>query len=158
MYSPIAIQLTDGQRNKIRCAFRNKRGVTIQLSESQLRKKGSDYIALTEQQIKSIQQRIKDRTGLRLTLSEEQLRKNHEGGFLPLVFAGIGALAALLSGGAAVANSVIDYKDKKKRLEETKRHNLAMERIQVGRGLKKKNSSINKPHYPKIRTRKNLKF
>jgi hypothetical protein len=48
-----------------------------------------------------------------LELNYEQIRINHSGGFLPLIFAGIGALGALLGGGAAIANSVIDKTQKR---------------------------------------------
>jgi hypothetical protein len=50
--------------------------------------------------------------GLELELNYDQIRINHSGGFLPSIFAGIGALGALLGGGAAIANFVIDAKHK----------------------------------------------
>jgi hypothetical protein len=64
-----------------------------------------------------------------LELNYEQIRINHSGGFLPLIFAGIGALGALLGGGAAIANSVIDPKHKSADEEEIKRHNKEMKRM-----------------------------
>lgn len=57
----------------------------------------------------------------------EQIRINHSGRFLPLLFTGIGALGALVGGGAAVANSIIDTKHKNAE-EEIKRHNIEMEK------------------------------
>lgn len=64
------------------------------------------------------------------------IKKNNEktGGFLPLIFAGLGALGALIGGASAVTNAVINKKSKDKQLEEQIRHNKIME----GKGIKKK--------------------
>lgn len=58
-----------------------------------------------------------------------------KGGILPLIplFAALGALGSLGGGAAAVAKAVNDAKSASKTLEETKRHNKAMESI--GKGL-----------------------
>jgi hypothetical protein len=57
------------------------------------------------------------------------------GGILPLIpiFAALGALGSLAGGGAAVAKAVSDSKVASKTLQETERHNKAMEA--VGKGL-----------------------
>lgn len=141
--------LTPGQQAKIRTAYKQGNGVSIQLSKEQLLKNnGKDKISLTQKQYNEINKsRVKGK-GCRLVLSNRQLQENYKGGFLPLVFAGLGALGALMGGGAAVANSVIDYKDRKKRLEETVRHNKAMENKKEGghvkRNPKLKNKKIKK--------------
>lgn len=60
------------------------------------------------------------------------------GGFLPFLvplMAGLGALGSLAGGAAAVARSVTRAQEGRKRLEEQKRHNLAMEAQKVGSGL-----------------------
>lgn len=60
------------------------------------------------------------------------------GGFLPLIplFAGLSALGALTGGASAIAKTVIDAKNAKKKLEEDHRHNTAMESIGAkGSGL-----------------------
>lgn len=60
------------------------------------------------------------------------------GGILPLIplFAGLSALGALAGGASAVAKTVIDAKNVKKKLEEDRRHNAAMEEIgKKGSGL-----------------------
>jgi hypothetical protein len=59
------------------------------------------------------------------------------GGVLPLIpiFSGLAALGAL---GASVSQAYKNYKEAKKTISdsnETKRHNMAMEKIAVGRGL-----------------------
>lgn len=59
------------------------------------------------------------------------------GGFLPLIplFAGLSALGALGGGAAGIAKAVNDAKAAKQKLEESKRHNAAMEEIAMGKGL-----------------------
>lgn len=55
------------------------------------------------------------------------------GGFLPLLFPLLGALGALGGGAAGIAKAVNDAKANKQLLEETQRHNKAMEA--KGKGL-----------------------
>lgn len=60
------------------------------------------------------------------------------GGFLPFLiplFAALGALGSIGGGAAAIARTVNDAKAAKQKLEEDKRHNLAMEQVSVGKGL-----------------------
>lgn len=59
--------------------------------------------------------------------------RGKKGGVLPLlpIFAGLSALGSLAGGAASVAKVITDNKNAKKRLEELKRHNLALE----GKGL-----------------------
>lgn len=59
------------------------------------------------------------------------------GGVLPLlpIFAGLSALGALSGGISNVVKSISDIRNARKMLNETKRHNLKMEGIPVGRGI-----------------------
>lgn len=59
------------------------------------------------------------------------------GGFLPLIpiFAGLSALGAVAGGAAGIAKAVNDYKSAEKSLQESERHNRAMEAIALGKGL-----------------------
>lgn len=60
------------------------------------------------------------------------------GGFLPFLiplFAALGALGSIGGGAAGIAKAVNDAKAAKQKLEEDKRHNLAMEQVAVGKGL-----------------------
>lgn len=59
------------------------------------------------------------------------------GGFLPLIplFAALGALGSIGGGAAGIAKAVNDAKAAKERLEEEKRHDLAMEQATIGKGL-----------------------
>lgn len=133
------INLSKNQRKKIETAYNKKIPVSLQLKPADL-SNGSYSVFLTQKQITKIEKSKKDKKGCRITLTYDQLKQNHSGGFLPLLFAGLGALGALAGGGAAIANSVINKKAKDKELEEQKRHNKAME----GKGLrqKKRNNSV----------------
>lgn len=124
------INLSDNHKNKIKTGYKNKIPVTIQLKSDQ---KGNEKVLLTQRQINKIEKCKKDKKGCRITLTHDQLKKNHSGGFLPLLFAGLGALGALVSGSSAIANSIINKKAKDKELDEQQRHNKVME----GKGLKK---------------------
>ncbi|KAJ8917025.1 hypothetical protein NQ315_012943 [Exocentrus adspersus] len=77
------------------------------------------------------------------------------GGFLPLIpiFAGLSALGALGGGAAGIAKAVNDAKDAKQKLEESKRHNVAMEQIAMGLISFESYNSI-----PNIEKNKNDKF
>lgn len=60
------------------------------------------------------------------------------GGFIfsiPLLMGALGALGSLGGGAAAIAKSVNDAKAASQTLEETKRHNAAMERLKTGKGV-----------------------
>ncbi|KAJ8912173.1 hypothetical protein NQ315_006138 [Exocentrus adspersus] len=56
---------------------------------------------------------------------------DHSGGFLPLlpILGALGAVGSLAGGASAIAKTIIDAKNAKKKLEEDHRHNAAMEAI-----------------------------
>ena len=84
-------------------------------------------LALTKRQINHIEKCKENKKGIRLTLSYSQLRKNHAGGFLPMLFAALGAVGALTTGASSIAEAVLNAKAKNAKLHELKRHNLVME-------------------------------
>lgn len=59
------------------------------------------------------------------------------GGFLPLIpiFAGLSALGSLAGGAAGIAKAVNDSKVAQKNLQESVRHNKAMEAVALGKGM-----------------------
>jgi hypothetical protein len=63
---------------------------------------------------------------------------NKSGGFIPLLLAGLGALASLAGGASAIAKTVVDKRAKDKELAEQERHNRALEQgqTQTGAGLR----------------------
>ena len=90
--------------------------------------------------------------GLVLELTHEQLRINRSGGFLPLLFAALGAIGALAGGGAAIANAVKTSQHQSAEEAEIKRYNQEMEKIaqrakivSIGSGLKKKKKERKNP-------------
>lgn len=64
---------------------------------------------------------------------------NKVGGFLPAfllpIFAGLSATGVLAGGAAGIAKTINDAKAARRQLDESKRHNLKMESISVGKGL-----------------------
>ena len=71
------------------------------------------------------------------------MKINHSGGFLPILFAALGAIGALAGGSAAIANAVKTLQHQSAEEAEMKRHNVEMEKIaKAGSGLKKKKDQI----------------
>lgn len=77
------INLSAGQKHKLRIAYKRRRGVVIGLKHAQLSnvKNGSELM-LTDRQHKALVKANKNKTGVRLILSYDQLLHNKEGGFL----------------------------------------------------------------------------
>lgn len=59
------------------------------------------------------------------------------GGTLPLIpiFAGLSALGTLTGGVSGIMKAINQAKMAKKQLDEAKRHNLSMEKVEIGKGL-----------------------
>jgi len=123
-------------------AYENRASVKIRLTYEQIKRSGKHKILLSETQKEELDKSNKLKKGLILEIKYEQLKINHTGGFLPILFAALGAAGALIGGGAAVANAVINAKHQSAEEEEIKRHNREMEKIAIekqafGSGLKK---------------------
>lgn len=139
------LDLNDSQVKKLVKAYENKIDVVIQLKHTQIGN-GKNKFNLTDQQKSKLTKAKKDKKGVRLKIKKSQFgNKDIVGGFLPLIIAGIGALSALAGGASAIANTVIDAKDKRLKRDEAERHNKEMENnikniktLQIGSGLKKK--------------------
>lgn len=74
-------KLSDGQKNKLKIAFKRRKPTIIGLTNDQL-KGGKDGILLTEEQNKVLKKALKNSKGLRLSISYDQLLKTKEGGLL----------------------------------------------------------------------------
>lgn len=152
------INLSNIQKRRINTAFKKQRAVRIKLSADDLKKNnGKDKLILSSENKKQIDKCIKKNKGIVLELTPEQLKINHEGGFLPLLFAGIGAVSAAIGGIAAAASTVKDWKHKNAEEEETHRHNTEMEKLagkastlSIGAGVKlqKKRPQKKKKKFP----------
>jgi len=124
------IDLSNIQKQKINAAFKKQKSVRIMLSADNLKSNnGKDKLILSPENKKQIDKCIKKNKGLVLELTSEQLKINHEGGFLPLLFAGIGAASAAIGSIAAAASAVKDWKHKNEEEKETNRHNTEMEKL-----------------------------
>lgn len=75
------IDLSDGQKKKLKFAFKKRKSVVIGLTNKQL-KGGKNSILLTDEQNKFVKKALKDSKGLRLNISYDQLLKSKEGGLL----------------------------------------------------------------------------
>ena len=109
-YLPNKVGLTKTQKNKIASAYKNKCGVSIKLSASEM--DGDDTMYLTQTQINRMEKAKEGNRGLTLNLSAAQVRAQaKEGGFLPLIMGaarmllptvaktlGLGALGGLAQG------------------------------------------------------------
>ena len=146
------LNLNNAQLKKIKAAHSKKTDVTIQLSNSQIGT-GKQKFMLTETQIKKLNKSKKEKKGSRLELKFEQIK---QGGFLPRLFAGIGAASALAGGVSAIANTIIERKHEKAVEKEQERHNKEIEKIvkdvktlHVGSGIKKKKKYLSTPRLKK---------
>lgn len=87
---------------------------------------------------------MKAKTKLGMGLRKKRHRKKRilktrkRGGFLPFLLPLLGALGGLGGGAAGIATAVNKAQSNKKLLEETQRHNRAMESSAKGKGLRKK--------------------
>jgi hypothetical protein len=131
MYRTHKVNLSSNQKRKLLSAIKKKHPVNLKLNYNQLQN-GNDTIKLTDRQIHKIRKASAARTGTVLKVSTKQIKQS--GGFLPLLLPLLGALGGLAGGAASIAKAVSDTKTNKAKVEEEKRHNLAME----GKGLKKK--------------------
>ena len=70
-YTRYAVNLSDGQKEKLAKALSNKSAITIRLSKSDLT--GSDELMLTKTQLKRIQKAMDNATGVDLKISKTQI-------------------------------------------------------------------------------------
>ena len=136
-YSKHGVQLSEDQKRNLAHAGVNKTHLNIKLAHDKL--SGSDELNLTQRQINKIKKCIETNVGTVLKLSKSQIQSmNKSGGFIPLLLAGLGALASLAGGASAIAKTVIDKRAKDKELAEQERHNRALEQseTQMGAGLR----------------------
>lgn len=152
------LNLNDAQLKKIKSAHNKKIGVTIQLANNQIGI-GKQRFMLSETQIKKLNKSKRENKGCRLELKFEQIK---QGGFLPLLFAGIGAASALAGGVSSIANTIIDRKHKIAVEKEQERHNREIEKIansvksmQIGSGIKGKKKKH--PSTPRLKKTKYIR-
>lgn len=130
------------------CGKPKPKAIKIKLSNEEL--KTHDYLDeyLTDTQKKQKTKKLKAGGSLLLSLSIpivkkifEYLKKKkegsglskHEGGFLPILLAALGAIGSLAGGAAAITSAVHKKQKEEAELAEQKRHNLVIEK-KVGQG------------------------
>jgi len=133
-------KLNQNQIKKLQEAHKNDTNVTFQIASNKIFK-GENIYYLDKIQLDKLKNAKEKKSGVRLEIRNSQI-KDKKGGFLPLLFAGIGAASAAVGGLSTIYNSVIDKKYKNAIIEETIRHNKAMEN--KGSGLKKKKNKSKK--------------
>jgi len=82
-YKNVKVNVSEGQKDKLKRAVESKTGTTIRLSHADLN--GEHVIALTSAQINKMARAYRDGTGMTIKMSKTQLDHNMkiEGGFLP---------------------------------------------------------------------------
>uniref|UniRef100_A0A8D9E9M2 Uncharacterized protein n=1 Tax=Cacopsylla melanoneura TaxID=428564 RepID=A0A8D9E9M2_9HEMI len=146
------LKLTDNQKKKMYANGIKGVGSKIRIGPEQIGC-GIEY-PLRVNQIEALKIGKKNGKSVQLDFPISQIKT---GGFLPLLFAGIGAAAAALGGVSSVANVYFDKKDKDRIREETERHNKEMEKIiaekitsvHVGSNLNKKKTKETRTHETK---------
>ena len=76
------VHLSEGQKRKLRIAYKKRRNAVIGLTNENLSRGGKDHILLNDLQHKMIEKARKNKTGIRLNVSYDQLMKNKQGGLL----------------------------------------------------------------------------
>ena len=100
MYVKVGLNLSPNQKEKIKQAFQNKTGLTLNFNSNQL--SGTDFLGLTNTQIKKINSAKAKGSGVTLKLSKLQISK--QGGVLGTLLAGLaGSLLPTLLGGKGLA-------------------------------------------------------
>jgi hypothetical protein len=134
MYTDFGLTLSDQQKRSLANAMQKNTGVKLRLNLNQL--KGQDKLALTATQIKHITKAQNVGKGVSIALSKSQLQKmKKNGGFLPLLLAGLGALGALAGGASAIAKTVHEKQTADATLAEQTRHNQEVEKELRGSGF-----------------------
>ena len=137
-YHPYKVNLTKGQKDKLRRSFQSKNPVTLRLKKTQL--SGNDQLMLTANQIKRIQKAASQGKGAEIKVSKSQAQKVG-GSFVSALFPlarsvapilaktlGLSALAGLASEGAT---QVV----KKKKAEAGKREGFSFPKIKFKNSL-----------------------
>ena len=125
-YVQHGVQLSDEQKRNLAHAGLNKSNLSIKLPYDKLA--GPDVLNLSQQQIKKVKKCIANGVRIIIKLSKTQIQSmNRTGGIIPLLLAGLGALASLAGGASAVAKTAIDKRARDKELQEQERHNRALE-------------------------------
>ena len=133
MYNEMKIYLTPNQIKKLKNAVNKKSFISFRINPKQ---RGNISLLLTQNQKAKLL--IGKPFNLKLSKSQVIALEKH-GGFiitLPTLLAAATAIGSLAGGASAIAKTVNDKKAAQKQLEETRRHNLQLEKKKTnGKGL-----------------------
>lgn len=133
MYNEMKIYLTPNQVKKLNNAVNKKSSISFRINPKQ---RGNISLLLTQTQKAKFL--IGKPFNLKLSKSQVIALAKH-GGFiitLPTLLAAATAIGSLAGGASAIAKTVNDKKAAQKQLEETRRHNLQLEKKKTnGKGL-----------------------
>ncbi|KAL4083544.1 hypothetical protein QTP88_028860 [Uroleucon formosanum] len=118
-------KLNNYQIKELQEAYKNNTNVIFQIASNKIFKGENNY-HLDKIQLDKLKNAKEKKSGVSLEIRSSQI-KNKKGGFLPLIFGGIGAATALVGVVTSIVNTVNDYKHKKAIEKETIRHNKGME-------------------------------
>lgn len=125
--SSVVFDITENQAQKILRALRTGKDVSVSFRNGAIRL-NDNLPNLIPQLTQKVVRASKGGKGLRVSLSEIK-----QGGILPLLIPALGPLlAGALTGGAALTKTIMDNKRKYRELDETRRHNEALERTGAG--------------------------
>src|SRR6201990_2049778 len=132
-YMDMKVYLTPNQVKKLKNAINKKSSISFRINPKQ---KGNISLLLTQTQKSKFLKNIP--FNLKLSISQVTALAKH-GGFLitlPTLLAAATAIGSLAGGASAIAKTVNDKNATQKQLEETRRHNLQMEKKKTnGKGL-----------------------
>ncbi|KAL4101209.1 hypothetical protein QTP88_021229 [Uroleucon formosanum] len=118
-------KLNKSQIKKLIEAHDNNTNAIFQIASNKIFK-GENIYYLDKIQLDQLKNAKEKKSEVSLEIRCSQI-KNKKGGFLPLIFGGIGAASAVVGFLTSIVNTVNDYKHKNAMEKETIRHNKAME-------------------------------
>lgn len=125
-------------KSKIGAGIKKKKNKKISFKKLVKSLKVADVSSLLESSKLAYEKAKMNLRGKTKPLPPRVLPLPKEGGFLPFLvplMAGLSAVGSLAGGAASVAKAVNEAKEAKQKLDELKRHNLAMESQKIGNGL-----------------------
>ena len=149
-YKQVKINISEGQRDKIRDAMQSKKPVSIKLKHADLQ--GEHVIAITQQQVNKLTTAWQNGKGATIRLSNAQLQynlKHVEGGFIGAILLALAtagkfllssvlpslATGALTGVGAAAGSKIVDKISRSGGVLSLKKNCTGCKVIAAGQGL-----------------------
>lgn len=140
MYRALQVCVKHAHDAAMRTAFKIRNLNSNQTSYDGVKNAGSNRATVKSKRRINNKFQAEIHTANEIDTCKRRANENTQGGYLPLVFAGLTAFGTFLVGVAAVADSVVDYHHGEKKLEEERRHNVVTEQTECGRHLQTEKS------------------